>query len=237
VTVGTSDGFARTASSPSLPFLDWSRPSDPPWHVVLDVPDERSHDAVLSALRARLIGRVVHAYGGLAVGCPPASLRTYPATAGARVHAIARDRDAFARVWTGAMTGWGSDMARSFFALDPVRVVVEEPDTAPFSTGGTNLPASGPCPAIVLADRQVSVTLTTHQPPALTGDPYKDRALRVGMTRNDVLWRFGFPTEFGDRDTLLTKPVWTYDNFPPDAFTVTFRRDRVVSFTTPQGLP
>lgn len=51
------------------------------------------------------------------------------------------------------------------------------------------------------------------------------------MTRDDVVWKLGYPNEIGTRERLRREPVWEY-GAGTSRYEIRFR-DRVSSFTDP----
>jgi hypothetical protein len=183
------------------------------------------------------VGKNVYGYGGVAIRCPN-EVWYYSATTPLRVRSIDREHGQLVRLETGTTTHWGGDWAPHFSTLEPLRIVVEKPSARPWGWGGGGQSSSAePCPTIILADWQVDVTLSLRSPPTMPNDPDKASAIYIGMSRDDVAWRRGYPNEFGDRATLEREETWTYSPDIKDQYTVTFRNNRVVSFTTPPRGP
>ena len=122
--------------------------------------------------------------------------------------------------------------------MDVLAIRAEWPAAKPFGINGSMQPASdAPCPGLMLADPwHVGVTLSTTPPPPLPAG-YDQFVIAVGMSRADVAWRRGYPQGYFTREALDAQDVWSYFDAIPDDYTVTFRNGRVVSFTTPRGLP
>lgn len=230
VTVDAEPGFTRYDDGTELPVGPWGR-SDVYW------PDEAGADAGLRTARAELQNRTVYGYGGLVVSCHNYTYNTYLADVGVPVRNVERRHDMVEQMWTGSMTSRGNDQAYSFLAVDPLVVHAEYPSTRWSWGGGGSPDDDAPCPGLTLADPwHIDVTLTTTKPPPLPGG-YDQFKIAVGMSRDDVARRRGFPQGYLTRAALEAKTVWEYDDAPMDQYTVTFRNGRVVSFTVPRGLP
>jgi hypothetical protein len=52
------------------------------------------------------------------------------------------------------------------------------------------------------------------------------------MTRDEVMWRAGYPDEFGTAEQLRAQDVWRYDA-GPFSWSVTFANERVVRYHPP----
>jgi hypothetical protein len=115
-------------------------------------------------------------------------------------------------------------------------VLLDRPATAPRFTGGTSIQSSERCPAIVLADWQLDLTLSTTAPSIAPSDRPFD-LLQIGMSREEVAWRFGYPHELADLQTLASASKWDYDSDPYDAFWIAFSNDSVSAFQKPSGGP
>jgi hypothetical protein len=225
-------GFGQTESGAPLV---WSYPVSWPVHVWW--PDESQGDPVLAELRRRLIGKNIYGYGGIVIDCDPRWFKTYGATAPIHVTDVQRDRGRLEQLWTGSTTHWGNEAAIHFFAQDPIRIITEIPPVPEIAQGGSNIEgAPARCPAIVLADWQVDATISTTAPPPLPNDPFSSHVISVGMSRKEVAWRLGYPNEFAGKSTMDREAVWQYKDSPLGWFHVTFRDDKVTSFTRP-GMP
>jgi hypothetical protein len=222
-----ADGFARDDRGAELPLGDWSRP-EPQGHVVVWWPP--ADDGSLQRIRDELVGKDVYGFGGITIGCQPRSFSDYDAVTPVHVRGVERDRGKVEHLWTGSTVQWGNDLAPNFFAVEPLRILVDMPANAkPFVFGGTSSPAAGECPAIVLADWQVDVTLSLGPPPpSVPHNVHGYGKVEIGMTRRDVVWRHGYPTQYGGAADLDRLSTWTYsaDNSP----TITFRNDRVSGY-------
>lgn len=111
----------------------------------------------------------------------------------------------------------------SFYAKDPIRIVFETPKMPPIGTnyGVTGRPGS--CPALVLADFQIDLAISTSTPPnGIT----ESNPIRVGMSRAALIWTWGFPWEIADRKSLLKENVWHY-GIGLAAYTVYFKNGEV----------
>jgi len=235
VELEAAPGFARSPEGTDLGYGDWSR-SDATLSFNLWWPPEDNGDPGVENARKKLTGRNVYGYGGIDIGCPHWH-NMHAASVTIKVSQVLREHGKVAELWTGSTIHWGNDAALHFFAIDPLRVVVEMPSAKAIGLGGSNQPTSDvlPCPALKLADFQIDRILSVQPPPVKSGPPPKDPySLEVGMTRTDVAWLRGYPNELGDRAELDREPTWQYFDGPGDAYSVTFRNDRVISFTTPR---
>lgn len=230
VALVTAPGFVR-ADDGSAIAIEGSPHANVYW------PDEAGDDAGLRAARASIDGRTVYGFGGLVLSCGEASFKTYQADVGITITGVAR-RHHIERLWTGAMTSWGNDVAYSFFAIDPLAVTANYPAGQTFASGGSSQPAGdAPCPGFYVADPwHLEITLTAVKPPALP-QGYDQFKITPGMTRDEVARRRGYPQGYFTLAALNRQTVWAYDDGPADEYTITFREGRVVGFTVPPGLP
>jgi hypothetical protein len=233
IAVQFDSGFAQYEDGTSVPA---ESPERAHWNVYW--PDERDGDAGLRETRAQLAGKIAYGYGGVVLSCGGASFNMYLADVGFRVRSVERRRGVVMRLWTGSTTQHGNDAAYWFFAVDPLAIRAESPSAHAFATGGSTQPVgNAPCPGLTLADPwHAGVTLSTTPPPPLPAG-YDQFVIAVGMSRADVAWRRGYPQGYFRREELDAQDVWSYFAAIPDNYTVTFRNDRVVSFTTARGLP
>ncbi len=221
--------FAKTESGTDLPFGDSSRPKET-WHIAMWWPDTRNGDSSLRRAQTRFAGRDVYGYGGILIGCPN-WFDTYPAIRRSESGSIVRDVAQIEELWTGSTVSGSDEMAPHFFAVEPLRLLVEKPAAKPLSSGGASGQSVERCPALVRADWQLGVTISTTAPPRLAALAGLYPQFRVGMTKDEVAWRFGYPRSFADLATIRSAATWNYDGSPFDSFSVTFRSDRVSSFT------
>ena len=231
VTTQPDPGFMKYEDGTEFPVDSWPR-SDVYW------PDEAGADAGLRAARGALVNRMVYGYGGLVISCHSSAFRTYLADVGVPVRSVERRHDMVEQMWTGSMMSWGNDQAYSFLAVDPLVVNAEYPSEKWFAIGGGgSTDDAAPCPGFTLADPwHIDVTLSTTKPPALPAG-YDQFKIAVGMSRDDVVRRRGYPQGYLNRASLDAKSVWEYDAALMDQYTVTFRNGRVASFTLPQQMP
>ena len=230
----TAEGFARADDGAPIPFGDWSRSGSQIWRIDVWWPPNPAQS--LESVRKRLMGKELYGYGGVRLSCPPL-FWIYDAHTPVRVRAVERDRGRVAELWTGTPVSGGNDMAPHFFANDPLRIVFDRPSAKPWGFGGGGPAAHEACPALELADWQVDVTFSLKPPPDSVPRDLGCGGLHVGMSREDLAWRCGFPHDIGDRATLDHQKLWSYDSAPPFSFAVTFEGDKISSFTTPRGLP
>jgi hypothetical protein len=233
VTLHAAPGFALTASGNALPFGDWSHPPAP-WHENVWWPDTRDDDASLHRAQQQYAGHDVYGYGGILVGCPN-SFDIYPAATPVRVTDVVRDVNQVEELWTGTTAGGGDDGSPHFFAVEPLRLLLQKPTAKPYATGGSSGFSFERCPALVRADWQLEVTISTNPPPRIPETDLPFPPLRQGLSRDDVAWRIGFPRSFNGLAAFRSADVWTYDGSPYNTFSVTFRNGTVDSFTKPGG--
>jgi len=229
-----AEGFARANDGTPILFGDWSRSGSQNWRI--DVWWPSNPERSLESMRTRLVGKELYGYGGVRLSCPPL-FWLYDAHTPVRVRAVERVRGRVDELWTGTPVSGGNDMAPHFFANDPLRIIFDRPSAKPWGFGGGGPTAHEACPALELADWQVDVTLSPKPPPDSIPHNIGCGGLHVGMSREDVAWRCGFPHDIGDRATLDRQKLWTYDTAAPFSFAVTFEGDKVSSFTTPGRLP
>ena len=235
VVLHAAPDFAKTESGANLPFGDWSRPKQT-WHVAMWWPDTRNGDSSLREAQRRFAGRDVYGYGGILIGCPN-RFDSYPADTPIRVRGIVRDVAQIEELWPGSTVSGSDEMAPHFFAAEPLRLLVEKPAAKPLSSGGSSGQSVERCPALVRADWQLGLTISTIAPPRLAPIAGLYPQFRVGMTRDEVAWRFGYPRSFADLATIRSAATWNYDGSPFNSFSVTFRNDRVSSFTPAREMP
>ena len=89
------------------------------------------------------------------------------------------------------------------------------------------------CPAFELADWQIDTTLSLRPPPSGIATP--QTPLRIGMSRDDLVWARGYPNEVGTRAVLRAESIWHY-GAAMSQFTVTLVEGRIASFTTPSNM-
>lgn len=226
----TSPGFVRGDDGSSI-SVEGAPKANVYW------PDETATDGGLRAARAAIDRRTVYGYGGIQLNCGIASFKSYLADVGVMIQGVERTHG-IVQLWTGAMPSWGNDAAYSFFAVDPLAVTASYPTTQAFASGSASGTASeGPCPGFYLADPwHLEVTLTTAKPPPMPGG-YDQLKIAAGMTRAEVARRRGYPQGYYTASALNVMPVWSYYDGPGDAYTVTFREGRVITYTVPIGLP
>lgn len=217
------DGTSMAPKGQPIPFQSWGQPGGLP-PPLLWIPDEAHGDHVLRELRERFVGKTVHGYGGVAMSCPPQWTHLYGPSAPLRVASVLRDTGLIESVGTGTQLGIGA-YGPAFYAKDPIRIVFDD-SKVPYS--GINYHIGGHpgrCPALVLADFQVDLAITTRRAP--TGVTSTSEPLHIGMSRTSVVWSRGYPWEIADRQTLLKENVWHY-GVGLSAYTVSFERGRVV---------
>jgi hypothetical protein len=175
-------------------------------------------DAVIERLRHRFVGHDVYGYGGIAISCPPQWTRFYGPAIPIRVTDVQREH-----AYTTLATGGGNRVyGPGFDDSHAVRFVFALPHAA---SNGMNYQVpgiAGPCPALDLSEFQIPISLSIDPPPAgaLRG------GLRVGMTRPDVIWQFGYPWELGDKQRLIAERVWHY-GVGLALYDIVFSADRV----------
>jgi hypothetical protein len=187
-------------------------------------------DTVIERLRHRFVGHDVYGYGGIAISCPPQWTRFYGPATPIRVSDVQREH-----AYTTLATGVGTRIyGPGFDDSHAVRFVFSLPRAV---SAGVNyhVPGiAGPCPALDLSEFQIPISLSIDPPPlgALSG------GLRVGMTRADVIWQFGYPWELGDKQRLIAERVWHY-GVGLALYDVVFKADRVTAIqgAYPQASP
>lgn len=225
--VSASPGFAVTGSGEDLPLSD-----SPGTHESVWWPDEAHGDAALSQLRQRFSGRTIYAYGGAWVGCSGAGNIYGPETP---LHVLSIQRKREVRLLgTGTSAIGLPDTTFSFLAIDPISLLLEPaPGSKPRAMAGSSNPESPCLPQIHVADVwQADVTFTTSTPP-----PGIETPIRVGTTREHVLWADGYPNVYGTAADFAQMSTWSYTMPAPFAWSVTFKGDRVVKYNEPGNLP
>jgi len=185
-----------------------------------------SPDRALASLRQRYAGKIVYGYGGTAITCSPQWTHFYSARTPLRVRSIERLRGV--RTWLGTGTSsYPYGIGLGIHVDNPVRLLLQpigHPKPSGMNFGVRGIP--GPCPALVAADWQVELLLSTSPPPkSINVNSY---AVRAGMSRDEVIWKRGYPHELGERAELRAESTWNY-GFSLDRSIVRFRHDRVVS--------
>ncbi len=227
-------GFAVTSDGVDLPFGDPSRPDVKRWQIVASWPDTRAGDSHLREANRRFAGHDVYGYGGIVIGCPNA-FEIYAAATPVRVREVVRDRGQVEELWPGTTVSGGDDMAPHFFAVEPLRLLVERPAVKAQGMGGSSGSTIERCPAVVLADWQLDVTLSLSPPPLRA--PSRAHPARIGMTRDEVAWRNGYPRQFKDLDEVRRSDRWEYPGSPFNSFWFEFRGGRVSRFSPPAEQP
>jgi hypothetical protein len=228
VWVRALDGFATASDGTAVPLEQRTGAFRVWW------PDESGNDRELARLRSELVGRVIYGYGGIAISCRPGWTKFYGASTPVRVRSIERKRGHITWLGTGSRVSDPYVVGVAFIAFDPLSIIVQEPSSARYPPLGTNYSVGGavkPCPEFELADWQLDTTLSLHPPP--TGVDL-ECPLYIGMTRDEVVWTRGYPNEVGMRAALRAESTWQYGP-GSTRYTVTFIRNRVVSFTIPRG--
>lgn len=118
-----------------------------------------------------------------------------------------------------------SRWAPSIYAFDPIQISFSLPHEKPIGEPYRIVGSSCSKPRLSLADFQVDVTVSMRPPPAQS----IVRSLRIGMTREAVIWSRGYPWEIGERSTLLHLAKWTY-GVGVSVLTVSFSREDFVTF-------
>ncbi|HEY1428800.1 MAG TPA: hypothetical protein VGF18_04460 [Candidatus Tumulicola sp.] len=234
VVLTAAPGFARADDGSTLPFGDWSHPPSA-WHAFVWWPDTRDGDASLHDAQRRFAGRDVFGYGGIVVGCPH-QFNTYGADTAVRVRQVVRDTGPIEELWTGT-TSYRDEMAPHFFAISPLRLLLEKPSAEPLSSGGSSGTSTERCPALVLADWQLDVTLSLTAPPPMPKLSGIYPQIRKGITKNEVAWRFGYPRTFDDLARFRRADRWVYDGSPFSSFWIAFHNGRAVTFSQPREMP
>jgi hypothetical protein len=168
------------------------------------------------------VGHDVFGFGRIAIACPPQWSRVYPSSVPLRVVAVERER-------TGLLLGTGAQFGMdpygpAFYEPHPLRVIFVQPRIAAegvnYRIGGV----AGRCPALDLADFQVPLAFSLRAPPKRSSR----EGLRIGMARDDVVWRVGYPWELGGQRKLLAEPEWHY-GVGLGQYVITFQNNRVSS--------
>lgn len=225
LSVDAAPGFARAEDGAALP--EHRFPVVGIGAIAAWWPDDRVDDAGLRDVRARFQNRVVHGYGGLALACPTWGTQVGPET-GISVGSVNREVGSAAVLTTGAT--WSGDVAFHFLAFDPLALHL-------VNAIGSSPRLLPPCDlALRFADPwHVDTSLTTARPPRLARS--NDFPVRVGMSRNEVVWRRGYPNAYGTVASFRAQDHWDYISPTPFSWSVTFAHDRVVEVHPPGRLP
>jgi len=228
-------GFATARDGTPIPLADRSGFSAA-YPEQISWPDESGNDRVLEALRKKLVGRSVYGYGGIAISCRPQSTTFYAASTPVRIRSIERERGKVMWLGTGSAASAPLVIGLGFIAYDPVSINVDQPDPTRYPPLGSNGGVGGAtkmCPAFELADWQIDTTLSLRPPPSGIATP--QTPLRIGMSRDDLVWARGYPNEVGTRAVLRAESIWHY-GAAMSQFTVTLVEGRIASFTTPSNM-
>jgi hypothetical protein len=222
-------GFARTTNGEEIPVSRF--PSAGIGAIAAWWPDESNGDAGLRDVRARFSQRTVHGFGGVPFICPTWGTRVGPETA-VQIGTVTRETG-HAEVLRTGLT-WGGDVAFSFLAFDPLALHVTGGAPAPPDVPNLHLQ---PCDVVLrYADPwHVDTSLSTAAPPRI--DSADGFAIRPGMSRDDVVWRMGYPNSYGTVASFRAEDRWEYVSPTPFSWSVTFARDRVVDVHPPGRLP
>lgn len=223
----TGPAFARTSGGTPLPVSRF--PFAGIGAIAAWWPDERGADPGLRAIQARFTGRVAHAYGQVVRTCDTtrASWGTaYSAEKRLPVETVTRERGRVALLEEGA---GGGDYGFRFLAFDPIAMQIANPHDAPN--------VYGPCPFVLrYADPwHVETALSVAVPPKF--GPTNGFPVRPGMSRDEVVWRMGYPDQYGTVASFRALDRWTYVKPAPFAWSVQFKNDRVVDVHPPGELP
>lgn len=190
-------------------------------------PDEGNGDPGLLDVRARFEKHPARTYGSLPLTCATWGTGTAPQTA-IDIGTVRRETGRAAVLQTGATWG-GGDHGFSFLAFNPLVLQIADAHIPPIP----ELQLS-PCSfAFRFADPwHVDTAISTGSPP---GDAYKD--LRVGMSRDEVVWGFGYPNAYGTVASFRAQSRWDYDAPAPFSWWVRFENDVVVELHPPGNTP
>jgi hypothetical protein len=227
LSVEASNGFARDATGAALPVTQF--PLSGIGSIAAWWPDESAGDAGLRDIRARFAQRVVHGFGGIVFACLNWGTGVGPET-GVRLGAVTRETGGAAVLTIGST--WGSDVGFRFLAFDPLALRIADPAGA--------LPREVKLPACEFVLRyadpwHVDTALTTARPPPLNRP--NEFPIRPGMSRDEVIWRMGYPNEYGTVTSFRAQDHWSYVSPTPFSWSVTFAHDRVVAVDPPGRMP
>jgi hypothetical protein len=206
-----------------------------PLAVAVWWPDERGGDRGLRDARTRFAHRIVHGLGGITVGCE-ASTEQHGSASGVRIAQVSRASGSVALLTTGSLAGGGGDGAFHFLAVDPLVFAIGDPRGVPYGTASR----FGSCfLAWRFADPwHVDTAITTAKPPrGLGGDRVMSADARPGMSRDEVVWRNGYPKRYGTVASFRAQSFWSYDAPTPFGWSVRFEGDRVAEVHPPGSLP
>lgn len=225
-------GFVTLPRPPAVPMYP-SGAYNNGSRVMVWWPNLSGSDAALKRLRARYVGKRVYGFGGIATSCPPTWTQFYTPMSGVRIRSILREYGIVEWLAGGSRAGAPYVVGLGFLGYAPLRFVVDPPSvTAGALAPNYNVPGMpGPCPEFELADFQVETKLSLEPPPfpiATTLQP-----IRLGMSRDAVIWTRGYPEELATKAAMRRESVWRYGGAMAQYTTVTFRHDRVVSVNVP----
>jgi hypothetical protein len=222
----TAPGFARDRAGNPLPQSRF--PTAGIGQIAAWWPDEHRGDKGLRDASARFAHRTIHAFGGTAFSCKNWGMQLDPQDA-IGIGSVARDLGHASKLETGA-TWTAGEHGFPFIAFDPLvfHVAIDR----------SHLPAGVPVPSCDYAYRyadpwHIDISVTTARPPkGLTRS-----AVRIGMSRDDVVWTSGYPDAYGTAASFRTQDRWDYDAPTPFSWWVEFKHDRVVAMQKPGSLP
>jgi hypothetical protein len=153
------------------------------------------------------------------------------------------------------MNDFSSNAGLRYQAIDPLVLHIAAPSSLAgmglgwSTTGGPSIRAGGPRPepAIIAAIQEHCTEFVAYagdawdlkrlvslRPPDIDAATHPDV---IGLTHEQVAFRFGFPYVYRSRDEMLKMPEWFYERAAPFSATVTFEGDRVVRYAPPGRLP
>jgi hypothetical protein len=220
-------------------------------------------DVAVRDLNARYAGRSIWGRGGFGSECV---LETAGGTLGAsgpsdkpyRVKRVFRIYRSYYDLAIGAEIGaMGGERKSSFIDESPIVVWLDIPPDAEFTgimgTGAMNIAARpagsvpaapatpahlGPSDACVAYYMNFADTWDMERAYSLVPPPSRLGEMRAGLTREQVTWILGYPSEYAPISNLNRLSAWRYDNLQPFNYWVYFdAQGRVTKFGPDGQLP
>jgi hypothetical protein len=244
-----SDMYTLSVRSPDTPGAFGST------SLQIYVPDR---DAMrLAGLRSRYSGVKVWPYGTLGLRCdaPPFSAGTVKVrdvfvSVNSPLYIERIDRIIDKKVM---MNDFSSNAGFRYEAIDPLEIRVRPPSLEQsagigWAVDGVATPGRDGYEQSVLAairehckqyvaysaDEWDLERLVSLKPPDID---LRNRPDVIGLTHEEVAFKFGFPYSYQTRDEMLRMPEWSYQRAAPFSSSVVFSGDRAIRYSPPGNLP